>query len=517
MSEERAKLDQAANAFNQGQYQTSLSLAEAISPGSPEYPLAQRISGLALLEMGQVQALAQFRALNHADPGIGENWFWQGEAERKFGEFAQALDSYQKAFDLGYHAGFCWHKRALAFQSLGQRAEALRCFERAIDFLPDDHHLRFNFANLLAAAGDWSGAETQYQAACERAPDFASAHRGWGDACWALGRMDQAWEHYQLAHQLIRSINASISHESPDLVVECGFDRCSQVKLQHDIEQFRHLRKMAPKAQDWEDLIHRWQSVWTDLPPLPMDRTVLFTLTPAQQKTLGPAYKRALHIPSIPRLEGGAINPALDFAGITQSYQKADPKLGWFDDFLTPEALHQLRRFCLEATIWHDSDFENGYLGARVRDGFNCPLLLQIAEELSQKFPGIIDGAPLSTMWGFKYYGRQQGIAPHGDDAKVNFNFWITEDEALLDKSAGGMRVFTHAAPKDWRFSEFNGRANKAREFLDQHHSPEVVVPYAANRAVVFQSDLFHQTDRLAFKDRYQDRRISITLLFGER
>lgn len=42
-------------------------------------------------------------------------------------------------------------------------------------------------------------------------------------------------------------------------------------------------------------------------------------------------------------------------------------------------------------------------------------------------------------------------------------------------------------------------------------------IPYRANRAVVFNSDLFHETDQFTFKDEYESRRINITLLYGHR
>ncbi len=42
-------------------------------------------------------------------------------------------------------------------------------------------------------------------------------------------------------------------------------------------------------------------------------------------------------------------------------------------------------------------------------------------------------------------------------------------------------------------------------------------VPYRANRAVIFDSNLFHETDRPRFKDGYLNRRINITLLYGLR
>ena len=41
--------------------------------------------------------------------------------------------------------------------------------------------------------------------------------------------------------------------------------------------------------------------------------------------------------------------------------------------------------------------------------------------------------------------------------------------------------------------------------------------PYHENRAVIFNSNLFHQTDNLDFKDGYENRRINVTMLFGTR
>ncbi len=44
-----------------------------------------------------------------------------------------------------------------------------------------------------------------------------------------------------------------------------------------------------------------------------------------------------------------------------------------------------------------------------------------------------------------------------------------------------------------------------------------VRVPYKANRAVIFNSDLFHETDEFHFGQHYTERRINITMLYGHR
>ena len=42
-------------------------------------------------------------------------------------------------------------------------------------------------------------------------------------------------------------------------------------------------------------------------------------------------------------------------------------------------------------------------------------------------------------------------------------------------------------------------------------------MPYRANRAVIFNSELLHQTNKVRFKPGYANRRINVTLLYGER
>ncbi len=188
------------------------------------------------------------------------------------------------------------------------------------------------------------------------------------------------------------------------------------------------------------------------------------------------------------------------------------------DRLLTDAALQSLRRFCCESTIWK-RDYENGYLGAFFGDGFSCPLLLQIAEELRLRFPGIFKQHLLTQAWAFKYDSELKGLNIHADAAAVNVNFWLTPDEANLDPERGGLVVWDKEAPREWDFKEYNSSKNepKVREFLRNSGARAITIPYRANRAVVFNSDLFHETDRFTFKDEYESRRLNVTLLYGRR
>jgi hypothetical protein len=172
----------------------------------------------------------------------------------------------------------------------------------------------------------------------------------------------------------------------------------------------------------------------------------------------------------------------------------------------------------LEATIWK-REYDNGYFGAFLGDGLACPVLLQIAEELRGRFPTIFQQHRLTQVWAFKQDSARKGLNMHADPAAVNVNFWLTPDEANLDPEHGGLIVWDKEAPADWNFKDYNSSRHepKVREFLRASGARPVTIPYRANRAVVFNSDLFHETDRLQFRDDYESRRINVTLLYGRR
>ena len=159
-----------------------------------------------------------------------------------------------------------------------------------------------------------------------------------------------------------------------------------------------------------------------------------------------------------------------------------------------------------------------------VSTGFANPLIIQIADELRKKFPKIFKDYPINHIWAFKYDSRAKneksslkGINVHADFAAVNVNFWITPKEANLNPNSGGLIVYDVEAPKDWDFNTYNHDQKKIREELKKSKGNTKFIPHNENRAVVFNSNLFHETDKYEFKEGYQNRRINVTMLFGRR
>ena len=241
-------------------------------------------------------------------------------------------------------------------------------------------------------------------------------------------------------------------------------------------------------------------------------------IEPNELIAIAPSFSRILNCEPPPRIGHGALNPLLDVIAVEAQYHATRPEVTYIDNLLTQPALDALRRFCWEATIWK-KDYENGYSGAFLGDGFASPLLFQIADELRQKFPRIFSGHRMTQAWAFKHDSTRRGLNIHADAAAVNVNFWITSDEANLDPATGGLVVYDKEAPLEWNFKEYNSDRNKPKilAWLKEVGAQAIKIPYRANRAVVFNSDLFHETDDLSFKDDYLSRRINITLLYGYR
>jgi tetratricopeptide (TPR) repeat protein len=207
------------------------------------------------------------------------------------------------------------------------------------------------------------------------------------------------------------------------------------------------------------------------------------------------------------------LNPGVDYGPMQQDIAAGRLKAQVIDDFLTPEALDQVRKFCLESTVWrHPYPF--GYVGAFAQQGFASVSLFAIAEEFSAALGEAFDGYQLAEWWAFVYDTKLPGTDIHGDDADFSLNLWITPDSANLDPSTGGLVVWDKKAPSDWTYYDYNSGGDRVRQFLQDHNAESHVIPYRENRAVLFEGHLFHRTDDFSFAPGFANRRRSVTFLF---
>jgi len=191
-----------------------------------------------------------------------------------------------------------------------------------------------------------------------------------------------------------------------------------------------------------------------------------------------------------------------------------------FDDFLTPGALQSLREFCLSSTIYFTNE-KNDFVESNHTSGFNCDLLYQIAEELKEHFPRVLNGLHLVNMWIYRHNNQSDGATMHSDEGEATFNFYITPDDANRIPDRGGLTVFAKEQPSEWDWRYYNQMRNTpeiSRE-IDAYlaDADTITVPHRANRAILFRSSFLPKSDLIDFKDGFENRRMNITLLFRRR
>ena len=209
------------------------------------------------------------------------------------------------------------------------------------------------------------------------------------------------------------------------------------------------------------------------------------------------------------------LNKENDISLLESKYLNSKPEILVIDNFLSNSALSDLQKFCRNANIFK-YPYVGGYVGAFLSRGLSNKFLLQLSEDLRKTYKNIFNELRLTQAWIFKYQSHKEGTNIHADQATVNVNFWITPEEGNLDKNKGGLKIWSELPPKDSDFNSYNSVDNspKIRKMLNDNNVNSMVIPYKENRAVIFNSQLYHETDDFDFDESYKNRRINITFLY---
>jgi tetratricopeptide (TPR) repeat protein len=489
----------------------------------PDFAEARVNLGSALLTMGMPDdAIAQFSIAIALRPDFAEAQYNLGNALASLGR--DPVEAYRAALTVRPDYAQAHYNLGISLELAGQAEDAEQAYRYAAAADPAFVEAQLNLGVLLFSAGRLEDAISAYDAALAVRPDFVAAHSNRGNALHKLGAPEAAAAAYQSAIASDPNFAEGYNH--------LGNLRRSQGRLHEAAGWYRQAMTVAPDfaeasynlgyvlmesdaiTEGFSWLTHHARQVCAAGQPH----------TAASFKRLHDAEQQAYLGPggSDPSgslwLERGEVvpAPAVRQHPEIRAQWRGDHPLVVIDDFLSPEALTGLRHFCWGSTIWREV-YAGGYLGAFPEHGIACPLLAQIGEELKASYPEIFANHPLLQIWAFKYGNHLQGIPLHADFAAVNVNFWITPNEANLDSEHGGLVIWDKPAPLDWDFEKYNIDADAGRAFLSAQNAKSITVPYRANRAVIFDSDLFHETDTINFAEGYCNRRINVTLLYGKR
>lgn len=442
----------------------------------------------------------------------------EAEARHRAEDHGAAIAAYRRAISLGAPAR-AHRQLGELYVSVGEQGPAIEHLRTAVELDPDDADAHCLLGAALSDARRPADAARCFERAIALREAFPEAHYNLGLARFEQADFKGALASFDRCSGLKRGripAGAPAAGLAPDPLPRFAPQDMgvNEVKLKHDCEQLDYLLRQGRLPADYAEVLVQYQALRDEVRGLADEHRVV-PFDHARYPLVARTYKRPLHVVREPAPAGPVLEPALDAAAVEERYLASRPNLATLDGLLAPAALRELRRFCLESTVWND--VKAGYLGAYLFDGFCSELLLRLAWEFRERLPRIVRGLPLQVLWGYKCDSRLPALGVHADAAAVNVNFWITDDAANLDPAHGGLLVYEHDAPREWGFAKFNKEPDTILAYLESVGSVPHCIPHRANRAVIFDSDLFHASDRPHFREGYANRRVNVTLLYGTR
>jgi len=393
-------------------------------------------------------------------------------------------------------------------RELRKHQKAKSCYEKAIQINPNYADAHNNLGLVFDELGEYQKAITCYQEALKLKSDFVGAQANISNIY--ISQLDDSEKAISESYKTLK-----MHHEASKFINQ----RISLYRLKHDVQQAKYLSSKNYKING----IKKFQKIGNEIlsrkengrDSESSNKKIL--LNHDEINSLLPFYK-ASHIYQTSKISESCINPHKNWHDVEEQYFNSPKQIIYIDNFLSDEAVKELRAFCLVSKVWN-REYKNKYLGAFSDRGFISPIHLQIAINLKQKLPKLFGQHKLGGFWAFKYDSTLgKGINIHADFAIHNLNFWITPDKYNNEKNTGGLKVYDAPAPEDWTFHKYNNtNADEISKFLSDNNAHCTNIPYKFNRAVLFNSAYFHETDKINFKNKYEARRINITYLFGNR
>ncbi len=511
--EPRSRFEMAMIEVSRGNPATAIGHLETTLQIAPDQPEARRWVARCYRALKKNdEAIRCFEAcIDDASTDPGE-LLELGDARLAAGDTDKGRINIEKFIEQAAHHPEALFQAGLSFHQAGLHQDAAEHYRRALSRDPGMQLARRNLAAVYQAQGRDEEAESLYRMVLEAEPGNDEVLRNLGTLLKDRDRLPDALRCFEQAMRLSRLPCPGDTNKILQQNPESELTSLHHLELQ--AEQLEYLASKGRLSPAYSGVSRIYREVIGEIGVTnPGSHRVV--MNEEQFEKVGPTASRLMHLTPAGMVPGGALNPDLDLDEIATNYNAQRPGLTIVDGFLKPDALKRLRDYCLESTIWFDFRKSSGHCGSYMQDGFGNDLLMQLAGELREKLPGILSEHPLTQMCGYIYNSETSGIAAHAGAAAVNLKFWITPDDANENPESGGLIVYTKEAPGKWDFDAYNYEYEAIEAFTKG--SEAVVVPYRCNRAVLFHSNLIHKTGDIHFKPGLENRRISITMLFGQR
>ena len=537
-----ASLNNIADLFNTlGEYQRAINSYEKVIKIKPNYAITHNNLGIIFYKLQEFQkAKRYFKKAIEINPNLVDVYINLGAVFTVLKEDQKALNYFEKAIEIN-------PKNVVAYNSLGNifyrgndYNKAITFYEKAIKIDPKYLDSYNNLGVIFNVLGKYQKAKRIFEKIIKINPNYAVGYNNLGSIHNKLGNFYEAINNYKKALDLDATLISAQKRIAATYVGQLDLDNAissshqalrlyhktadffnqsiTLFRLKHDVQQAKYLISKNYKING----IDQFQKIGVEILGRKANKedennfNKRILLTPEEIDLLLPFYKSShTYEPKI--ISGSHINPNKNWLEVEEEYFNNSKQVIYIDDFLSEETVKELRQFCLVSKVWN-KEYYNPFLGAFSDNGFISPIHLQIAIDLKKKLPRLFGPHELGTLWGYKYDSTLgKGINVHADFAIHNLNFWITPDEFNNNKNSGGLKIYDVPAPENWTFKDYNARPDKIYQFLKDNNASYINIPYKFNRAVLFNSSYFHETDVIDFKDEYVGRRINMTYLFGRR
>jgi hypothetical protein len=184
------------------------------------------------------------------------------------------------------------------------------------------------------------------------------------------------------------------------------------------------------------------------------------------------------------------------------------------DNFIKPEYALRMQKFALAWNFYDHTHKDCASVSYYKNIGVWYSILSSIESELNANAK-FLNGMTQQATWSFVYNNESDGVPPHADWGRTNINFWVTPEECMNNKEGyNGLNIWKSYPPEGWTREQYNGNGPYVREFLKNNSPSKLSIEYKFNRAMIFDSLFFHESQPISSKPGYANRRVNYTFLY---
>jgi len=184
---------------------------------TPYHPEALNMLGVLHAQKGDAQTGASLiaKALE-VKPKFAEASFNLGRLFHDAGQLQQATLAYTRAIRTDPKHSKAWTNLAAAFDSLGKPEAAERCVTEGLRFDPNNENLYINGCRFLKQRNAFEECVDLSERGLKRVPESVRLWIHKAEACFALGKFDEAWEAYAWRFKTPENPNIAPAYPIPE-------------------------------------------------------------------------------------------------------------------------------------------------------------------------------------------------------------------------------------------------------------------------------------------------------------